>query len=39
MASTDGHTCVILTTGNAACWGNNTYGQLGDGTVVTRRTP
>lgn len=34
-----GHTCAVLTDGSAKCWGSNDYGQLGDGTIVSRRTP
>ena len=26
------HSCVLHQTGNISCWGNNYYGQLGDGT-------
>ncbi|MDA8680859.1 hypothetical protein N9M45_04645, partial [Euryarchaeota archaeon] len=33
------HTCVILNNGTVSCWGTNTYGQLGDGTSLTRSTP
>ncbi len=33
------HTCARLTTGQARCWGTNDSGQLGDGTVETRRRP
>lgn len=29
-----GHTCAVLTDGSMWCWGNDEYGQLGDGTVV-----
>jgi hypothetical protein len=34
------HQCAILTTGGALlCWGNNFYGQLGDGSYVTTMKP
>jgi alpha-tubulin suppressor-like RCC1 family protein len=32
-------TCAIMRAGNLRCWGNNTFGQLGDGTTTTRHTP
>lgn len=33
------HTCAITAVGGAKCWGNNINGEIGDGTVVTRRAP
>jgi alpha-tubulin suppressor-like RCC1 family protein len=34
-----GHSCAILTGGTAKCWGDNTSGQIGDGTQDQRTTP
>ncbi|WP_159270800.1 PKD domain-containing protein [Variovorax boronicumulans] len=32
-------TCGIKLDGTVACWGDNSYGQLGDGTTESRSTP
>ena len=32
------HTCTILDDGTVRCWGDNEFGQLGDGTTIERLT-
>ena len=39
ISSGEAHTCAVLATGATYCWGENTYGQLGDGTSTNRLTP
>jgi alpha-tubulin suppressor-like RCC1 family protein len=33
------HTCAVLTSGGAMCWGDNSFGQLGDGSNTERDVP
>lgn len=33
------HSCAIASDGTGFCWGSNDFGQLGDGSNVTRDTP
>jgi alpha-tubulin suppressor-like RCC1 family protein len=33
------HSCARIQTGGAMCWGFNFYGQIGDGTTLTRLAP
>ena len=35
----DDHTCAVMKTGAVMCWGYNEYGQLGDGTQISRAQP
>lgn len=35
----EGFSCALKNDGSAWCWGYNNYGQLGDGTYLTRKTP
>src|SRR5689334_21263359 len=40
LSSSGDHTCAVLDDGTVRCWGNNTQGELGDGTVTTTpKTP
>ncbi len=32
-------TCAIMRSGSLRCWGNNEFGQLGDGSTTTHQTP
>jgi alpha-tubulin suppressor-like RCC1 family protein len=33
------HSCALDTVGHAYCWGQNNFGQLGDGTNIIRAVP
>lgn len=39
VAGGHAHTCAALANGRVACWGANTEGQLGDGTMMDRSSP
>jgi hypothetical protein len=39
VAAGYGHGCGLFLDGSAACWGYNTYGQLGNGSTTTTKTP
>jgi len=39
IAAGSNHTCALMSTSVVKCWGDNSYGQLGDGTSTGRLTP
>ncbi len=38
-SASDGHTCALLADGTVFCWGNNSFGQLGNGTSASDTPP
>jgi alpha-tubulin suppressor-like RCC1 family protein len=39
IAAGDYHTCAVMTSGRVTCWGQGTYGQIGNGTNFSTAWP
>lgn len=39
ISAGQGHTCAILDDATLKCWGDNSHGQLGDGTIFNSASP
>ena len=39
VSAGDNHACALKSDGTVACWGGNSFGQLGDGTNQDRKLP
>jgi alpha-tubulin suppressor-like RCC1 family protein len=39
ISAGDNHTCALLQAGTVECWGENGFGQVGDGTTTARLVP
>lgn len=39
VSAGNGYSCAIKSSGALYCWGDNTYGRLGDGTTTNRAAP
>jgi alpha-tubulin suppressor-like RCC1 family protein len=39
VSAGESHTCAVISTGQVECWGDNTHGEVGDGTLGNRGIP
>ena len=39
ISASDNYTCALASDGSVACWGNNQYGQLGNGSFTSSTVP